>query len=249
MLYETKRKRQRVGSPKTTSNSPVKERMGYSRDSQRSGIIALFCCLLEESGKERWHKGISGQASPWTAFSSVCRAEKEAFRTTLERSNCFWVCQPTLDTSPNSQGDRGAFWHNLPSCSYLENPPFIGLELSKASASCQRAESKGSKAVARSNLATYKKTLKKRAGQLFCWMRVGLCSSHFFAAPGHLKERLLYTMSLNAMIDSRSSVLLPFRPKELDSHFTGGFINIILLLKMWLGFCNLSEETSARGWF
>ena len=45
MLYETKRKCQRAGSPKTTSNSSVKERMGCSRDSQRSGIIALFCCL------------------------------------------------------------------------------------------------------------------------------------------------------------------------------------------------------------
>jgi hypothetical protein len=176
MLYETKRKRQRVGSPKTTSNSPVRERMGYSRDSQRSGIIALFCCLLEESGKERWHKGISGRASPQTSFSSVCRAEKRAFRITLGRDNCFWVCKPTLDTPSNSQGDRGAFGHNLPSCSYLENPPIIGLELSKASASCQRAEPERSKAVATSDLATYKKTLKKKAGQSFCLMRVGLCS-------------------------------------------------------------------------
>ncbi len=84
VIHETKGKCRSTGSSKTTSSSPVGERLGHSRSSPAGRIIAILCNALEGGNKERRKRSVDGEASPGLTSPLISRTERELLELLLE---------------------------------------------------------------------------------------------------------------------------------------------------------------------
>jgi len=173
MMYETERKRSRVGDSPSAGMEVTVGRQENRRGSQDPGRFQRFRGTMEARREKRRSEGIESQTASRTETASESETEAPVVEDPLGRTAESGLSYRPLDLSTGSRGNRQEVPREVPPGSRVEDSPGVRLDTPEARATGPRTQRKSHPLVASGELAADKKGAKRELVPIVFWDESG----------------------------------------------------------------------------
>jgi len=249
LIYETKRKRRRAGTPTSASGATNAGGRVADFDRPNTRCKASVPLSLAGYGTRRAARLVCQAASRSKETAGRC-ANSAVGNTSVARCSRAWLAQQLMDGQASNPGDPPAFRDKTSSGTRTQySEATVGLDQSETPKTCPGTQRERDPAVAARGVSAYKKTLLVGERTWFSQMNRVSCSARPFAEPWPLVVRHPFTIAGIDEIASRPSVPSPSAPFADVGDCTLSFWRTTktFMPKMWWAFCvSLSVILPAR---